>query len=256
MEIGAASPKDFAALVRLTSREGWNYTERDFAALWSTGCMENLVARDGKGVAGMVTVLDYGEVAWLSNVVVRGDVRGKGIGRALVGEAVSRNGGKRTISLLSYGDKAGFYRRQGFSEAGELGLIRFTGGVGGDAREGAGGADFALDEACFGYRRPRLLEMMAGEHRTLSPTRGRGFAFVRADPAEPMVGPVVADDREAGLGLLYAALGIGGAGCGAVTPQTGLAGTETVARVSRLYLGEKPLLDTGRVYALTGLELG
>ncbi|HPC28509.1 MAG TPA: GNAT family N-acetyltransferase, partial [Candidatus Methanomethylicus sp.] len=102
MEIGAASPKDFPALVRLTSGEGWNYTERDFAALWSTGCMENLVARDGKGVAGMVTVLDYGEVAWLSNVVVRGDMRGRGIGRALLGEAVSRNGGKRTISLLSY----------------------------------------------------------------------------------------------------------------------------------------------------------
>jgi len=127
LEIGAASPKDFPALVRLTSYEGWNYSERDFAALWSPGCMETLVARDGHGIAGMVTVLDYGEVAWLSNVVVRGDVRGMGIGRALVGEAVSRNGGKSTISLLSYGDKAGFYRRQGFSEAGELELIRFTG---------------------------------------------------------------------------------------------------------------------------------
>jgi hypothetical protein len=61
--------------------------------------------------------------------------------------------------------------------------------------------------------------MMAGEHRTLLPTRGRGFAFVRADPAEPMVGPVVADDKEAGLGLLYAALGIGGAAAARYAPM-------------------------------------
>ncbi len=259
MEIGTASPKDFPALVRLTSQEGWNYAVEDFNRLWSTGCMETVVARDGaSGVAGMVTVLDYGEVAWLSNVVVRRDLRGMGIGRALVGEAVSRNRRKRTISLLSYGDTAGFYRRQGFSEAGYLELVRYTGGAGGfgEAKEGAGDEDFALDGVCFGYRRPRFLEMMAREHLTLSPSRGRGFAFVRADPVEPMVGPVVAEDREAGLGLLYAALGRGGVGCGAVTPHRGLEGTEAVDRVVRLYIGERPILDAGRVYALTGLELG
>jgi len=256
LEIGTASSKDFPSLVELTSHEGWNYSESDFVRLWSTGCMETLVAREGGAVAGMATVLDYGEVAWIANVVVRSDLRGMGTGRALMDEAIARNCGKRTISLLSYSNTVDFYRKQGFSQAGEMEHIRFIGSRDWEAKEGASSMDFALDGICFGYRRPRVLKMMAREYLTLSPTRGRGFAFVRADPVEPMVGPVVADDSEAGKGLLFAALSRGGPGCGAVTPHSGLDGTETVARVSRLYLGEKPLLDIRRVYALTGLELG
>jgi hypothetical protein len=183
-------------------------------------------------------------------------MRGKGVGKVLMDEAVARNSGKKTVSLLSYADAVGFYRKLGFSEAGTLSHIRFIGGRGGAAKDGASGADLALDSGCFGYRRGGVLRMLAREYKALSPVRGRGFAFVRPDPVEPMVGPVVAEDREAGEDLLYAALSMGGVGCGMVTPRAGLQNTETIGTVSMLYLGEKPLLDTGRVYALAGLELG
>lgn len=256
MRIGKASPKDYSSLVELTSHEGWNYSESDFLRLQSTGCMETIVAREKGLVVGMITIMDYGDVAWIANVVVRSDLRGMGTGKALMDDAIARNGGKKTIALLSYSNTVGFYKKLGFTEEGKLSHIVFKGGRAGSAKEGTSSADLALDQRCFGYRRQGVLEMMMREYRALSPVKGRGFAFVRPDPVEPMVGPVIADDKEAGEDLFYAALSMGGVGCGAVTPRGGLPHTEVVASVSMLYLGEKPLLDTGRVYALAGLELG
>ncbi|MDD1766769.1 MAG: hypothetical protein LUQ00_02505, partial [Candidatus Methanomethyliaceae archaeon] len=88
------------------------------------------------------------------------------------------------------------------------------------------------------------------------PFEGRGFALLRHDPKEAVVGPVVADDRGAGLRLLYAAFNALGIGSTAVLPDAGIGGVEEIFPVSRVYLGEKPPTDYGRVFAFAGLEFG
>ena len=255
MIIRKASLKDFPLLVELTGMEGWNYRREDFVKLYETGCSDTLVAADEKGIIGMITVLDYGDVGWISNVLVGKERRGEGLGRRLVNEGLGLLGKKRTVALFAYQDSAGFYLKQGFKKESDYHFVRFIGHDGGEASSSENFDLLALDKECFGYSRPGVLRMLKGSGKLLSPVSGRGFAMLRPDPIEPAIGPVVADDREAGQKLLYASFSRLGKGCMAVVPEV-VDGVEETASISRLYLGNKPVLDRARVFALTGLEYG
>ena len=73
-----------------------------------------LVARDGREVVGMVSLLWStstalgGPVAWLEDLVVAEDRRGQGVGKALLKAAVAfgRGLGLKRITLLTDGDNA------------------------------------------------------------------------------------------------------------------------------------------------------
>lgn len=70
--------------------------------------------------------MNYGRMGWIGNVVVREDVRGKGIGRMLVVHAAGylKARGVRAVKLNSYLDHVTFYTRMGFEEEGRC--IVFT----------------------------------------------------------------------------------------------------------------------------------
>jgi ribosomal protein S18 acetylase RimI-like enzyme len=68
------------------------------------------VALDERDVVGFAQLLSDGEIqAFLSLVAVDSRFRGRGIGRALVTEALRMSGGER-VDLLSEDDAAGFYQ--------------------------------------------------------------------------------------------------------------------------------------------------
>jgi len=250
-----ADLEDFPLLVELTEREGWNYTEADFVNLKNTGCAHTLVAEDVGGILGMITVIDYDNMGWISNVLVKRSKRGSGIGKRLLAEGIGILGRKETVSLFAYERSKKFYQSEGFRLDRTLHFVRYKGYMSGAATR-RGSYDFLrFQKECFGYNCPKILNMLASIGTVLSPVEGEGFAIVRADPKEPCVGPVVADDPVAGKSLLYAAFNQIGAGCRAVLPRM-VEGTDEVERVSRLYLGERPILDEGRVFAFSGLELG
>ena len=255
MIIRKASPKDFGQLVRLTAAEGWNYQIDDFVRLQETGCATTLVAADGENVCCMITVFDYGDIGWISNVLVGTKSRGEGLGKRLIEEGIDSLSKKRAITLFTYRHAIEFYLKLGFKHEADYHFAKFLGHKGGVAMRAEGYDLVPMDREFFGYYRPGLLRMLGGIGEVLSPARGRGFAICRPDPVEAAVGPVVAEDRDAGLELLYSALNRIGQGCTAVLP-TMVDGMEEIETVSRLFLGDKPLLDRSRVFALTGLEYG
>jgi GNAT superfamily N-acetyltransferase len=257
MEIQKAEAGDFTALAALTEKEGWNYSVEDFLDLEKAGCATNLIAKKEGTLAGMITLFDYGEIGWISNVLVERSVRGTGIGEAMFQEAVRWFSGKRTIELFSYQSSKGFYLKEGMKYDRDFSYVRFTGGRGGSAREGSGSNTITeMDQSVFGYARGGLLKVILDKGRIIYPTEGKGFAILRPDPHEATIGPVVAEDRRAGEELLYAAFNMLGVGSFAVIPEDNLEGVEEVLKVSRMYLGEKPKTDFERAFAFAGLEFG
>jgi len=257
MEVRTAIPTDYPALADLTRREGWNYSVEDFTALDRAGCAKTLVAAQSGAVRGMITILDYGSVGWISNVLVDKSLRGKRVGEELLQEGVRQLREKRTIALFSYQDSKKFYLKEGMKYDRDFCYVRFTGGGHGAAREGTlTEAVFGLDERSFGYTRRGLLKMLAESSRLAYPLRGEGFAILRPDPTEATVGPVVAENREEGMELLYASFNMLGKGSYAVVPDANIEGVQEVFRVSRMYYGEKPFMNPRMTFAFSGLELG
>lgn len=257
MEIRRADPADFPALAALTEAEGWNYTVGDFKDLDLSGCAKTLVATKSGVQKGMATIFDYGEAGWIANLLVDRSLRGMGMGRELLKECVRQLRGKRTIALFSYQESKRFYLKEGMKYDRDVAYVKFIGGRGGSAMDGAPSENMcAMDERSFGYKRRGLLKMLMGNGHVICPSKGAGFAILRPDPAEAIVGPVVAEDRETGLELLYASFNILGIGSHAVVLDGYLEGVQELFKVSRLYYGEKPFTDFSLVTAFSGLEFG
>jgi predicted N-acetyltransferase YhbS len=258
MEIRKTDPRDYSELEALTRREGWNYDLEDFVDLDRTGCGTTLVAILDGAIRGMITLMDYVEVGWISNMLVERSYRGRHLGAELLSEGIQQLSAKRTVALFSYDDAVRFYLREGFKLEGSYAVVRYMGmhgGVSGGKGLGIDAID-SMDRMVFSARRRGLLEVLVGKGQALSPASGSGFALVRPDPVEPTVGPVVCDDASAGRGLLYAAFNLLGTGARAVIVGEAIEGLEVVERVSRLYVGEPPQTDTSMALAFAGLEFG
>jgi GNAT superfamily N-acetyltransferase len=256
MDFRFATPRDYEELVALTNQEGWNYRIEDFELMQRTGCAKTLIATNGR-IKGMITVLDYGEIGWISNVLVDKEMRGIGIGKDLINAGVQYLEPKKTVILFSTKEAYTFYLREGFKFDRDFHYVRYLGGMKGASRDLQSQDDvFKMDLECFGYKRAGLLRRLMETGEALMPINGRGFALLRHDPKEAMVGPVVADDKDSGLKLLYASFNALGIGSTAVLHDTKIAGVKEIFSVSRVYLGERPPTDYEKVFAFTGLELG
>ena len=93
-----------------------------------------LVARDGRRVLGTLTLAVFriptGVRAWIEDVVVDADARGRGVGEALTLRAVelARDAGARSVELTSRPTREAanrLYRRLGFEQR-ETNLLRLT----------------------------------------------------------------------------------------------------------------------------------
>ena len=258
MEIRRAVAGDYPKLEALAEREGWNYRLEDFLDLDRTGCATTLVTVLEGAVRGMVTLMDYGGIGWISNMLVEGEYRGRRVGGDLLHEGVRWLGAKRTIALFSYGETVGYYLKQGFKLERDYVMVKYLGGHAGSRgpEEPSFENIVSMDSQVFSARRGGLLRVLAGKGKAFSPPQGKGFALVRPDPMEPTVGPVLCDDASAGKELLYSAFNFLGAGAVGVMVGDALEGFEVVGRAYRLYVGEPPQTDTGVALAFAGLEFG
>jgi hypothetical protein len=140
---------------------------QDFSDMQATGCTTTFVAVDEGRIKGMITVMDYGRVGWISNMLVEKASRGKKLGGDLLEEGIKALGEKQTITLFAYMDAKRFYLRHGFRCDRDFPLVRFIGGRKGSAREGGSTEEvFAMDEKCFGFSRRGLLRVLMGKGRT------------------------------------------------------------------------------------------
>ena len=160
---------DLEFAVELANQENWNYDLEDVKRLrflFARGCF---VAEYDGDKAGWVVACTYGNLAWISSLVVRDDLRGKGIGAALVDQLTrySRSQGAKTVGLYSYQHSVGFYERMGFKQDGEYKHFEGFGqdtGVQSVTQEAANLGEIGdLDRKYFRANREPLLRLLLEE---------------------------------------------------------------------------------------------
>src|SRR6185436_15504947 len=152
----------------LSAAEGWNQTAADWRRmieLEPAGCF---AARDGDRLVGTVTTTTYGRaLAWIGMMIVHPDLRGQGIGAALMRHALDHLHGLGIATAKLDATPAGrpLYESLGFTAETEMerwqGIARAGGGT--ESRGSSDEARFAclaLDRSAYGIDRRRLLERL------------------------------------------------------------------------------------------------
>ncbi len=198
-----------AALSRLI---GWNQVARDWALFVREG--EGRALDDGQGaLAATTAVIRHGsDLAWISMVLVRPDMRRRGHATTLMRWAVDRLSGTRCAALDATPAGREVYRRLGFRDL--WGFARWSLPA---PLPGAGGvrplvesdrpAVLALDAAALGAPREALLHDFAAREpgAAFIAEDGSGFALSRDGARGPQIGPVVARDDATARALIAAA---------------------------------------------------
>jgi ribosomal protein S18 acetylase RimI-like enzyme len=210
---------DEALFMRLTDLVGWGMTAEDFDRLTRFSPEGNFVASiDGVDV-GMVTTTSYGEVAWIGNLIVDPQLRGRGIGAALMVHAMNhlKGRGVKSIRLDGVPLAIPLYQRLGFRD--EYWSMRYMGEAtphpvtGVEPMRRRDLDDVAdLDLSCFNAPRRGHLEYVYGLSPGLCFTareRGRlvGYIMAREGSDRVKVGPWICEPgHRAAEMLLYAVM--------------------------------------------------
>lgn len=282
-----ASLAEVAAMLDWAAEEGWNPGLSDAAAFHAADPQGFFLAEaQGRPVAAISVVNHTDGQAFLGLYLCRPEHRGRGIGLALWRHALA-HAGARSVGLDGVPAQEANYARSGFVLTGRTRRLggdfaglsgAGAGAFGGDAAFAgdalAQGGDTArlieLDAAANGYARPRYMAAWVSEgpdRKTVVQRDGgavTGFATVRRCRAGLKIGPVIALDAGAALGLATRAAGVLGGGAvsidvpdssaefGALLRAAGF--VETFA-TARMYRGPAPQQDRS-LQAVATLELG
>ena len=143
---------------------GWGLTEAYYRRMLAFSPGGMFKAAVGGVDVGVVVTVEYGDVAWIGNLVVAPGARGRGVGEALMRRGMDHllGRGVRSIRLDAVQKAIPLYRRLGFRE--EYWSLRYTGRASRGAVAGVEpmrGSDLdaveELDHAFFRGRRGHLL---------------------------------------------------------------------------------------------------
>lgn len=215
VRVRVLAPADVPWATRLVNAEGWAFTEDEVARILRLG--GGVVAEDGGARVGVLTLVTHTRLAWIGNVAVRPESRGRGVGARLVDGALAlaQERGVDTVGLYSVPKAVTLYERADFRLAG--GVTSLTGEAGGRAPAGVQpfSPDRVADVAAFdakhaGDDRSRMLRILVEEFPdsafVLEGSTGelRGFAIAKTSAVGAELGPVVArPGDEAALADLY-----------------------------------------------------
>jgi len=207
LDIDRLDAADLSAALGLSAEAGWNQTEADWRVFLDLG--QVFACRDdaGKPVA-TAAILPYGEFAWISMVLVTASHRQQGLGTHLLKHCINtlqRMGCTPYLDATPAGEKV--YLPLGFRPV--FGITRWQGQGSGKAGEAAA-VDLepclSLDMHAFGAPRAPLLKSFLGRVPELAMHKGEAFVVARSGRLATQIGPLVAPDETAALGLLRAAL--------------------------------------------------
>ena len=212
-----AADLPFADAIR--NLAGWNQTLPDwrrFLSLEPEGCF--LAEWEGTP-AGTATTLKHGpDLAWIGMVLVRPELRRRGVGRALLEHCLDylRQRGIRGVKLDATPLGRPVYAALGFAE--EWTLTRWQRDAPYAFRTSAGSmpATFAaidlaavreIDTAAFGTPRDRLLRALLSDSTVTvacadESGAATGYAMLRPGARAHYLGPVVADEPAVGIALI------------------------------------------------------
>ena len=163
---------DIPFAVRLTNQEGWSIPARDFRRLLSLDGRGSFVASEGRRRVGLATTTRYDRrIAWIGNVVVNREYRGRHIGQRLVEHAINylSNARIRHIALYCFKENVPFYTKLGFVRGQRFVRLRRASEplanpeVASSAKGLSISSLLALDRRGFGADRGHLITLLLGE---------------------------------------------------------------------------------------------
>ncbi|WP_230167931.1 GNAT family N-acetyltransferase [Roseomonas sp. CECT 9278] len=259
-------PDDLPRAAALSRLVGWNQVERDWAAFLHAG--EGRAIDDGQdALAATAAVIRHGtDLAWISMVLVRPDLRRRGHATALMRWAIDALAGTRCIALDATPAGREVYRRLGFRDL--WGFSRWSMPVlpavpcARPLRDADWPAVLAGDAAAFGAPREALLRDFAA--RAPAFVAAGGFALARDGARGSQIGPVVARDDAAARAVLAAARAAlpGDAvvdlpdARGALRDWVAAAGGTLQRPFTRMALGADVPGDAAQIAAVAGPEFG
>lgn len=195
------APRHLEQAAALSRGERWPHRAEDWALnlTFSRGVAATV---DGR-LVGTALATPFGRVAMLNMIIVAPDMRGLGLGRALVERAMELPADE--WRLIATQDGLPLYRRFGFAEAGEI--VQHQGPVAAVLPpEGVVWADpadtdaiAALDREAMGFDRASLITAIAGVGRFAVLREGdrlAGYAAIRPFGRGEVAGPVIARNAE------------------------------------------------------------
>ena len=205
-------PEHLAGAVALSQAEGWAHRPEDWALVLSNS--RAVVGLCGDRVVATATASPFGAVATVNMVIVADDMRGRGLGRQVVEQAMGRVVAE-TWHLVATPEGLPLYAKLGFEPWGEVsqhqGIAEAAGG--GLPEEWAGDADLpaliALDRTATGMDRGWLIEALMRRGRILVLREGgrvAGFAALRRFGRGELAGPIMARTGEEARALLATVL--------------------------------------------------
>jgi ribosomal protein S18 acetylase RimI-like enzyme len=256
---------DVNAFLALAAEENWICGQWEFDFLlrcFPQGC---LAMRMDDTPVGFITAIKYGTSGWIGNLVVRRDLRGKGIGNTLMKKALASlaDAGARTIWLTASEAGRSIYARLGFSL---IDMVKRWYGTGSGGDDGATGdysmtAMLAMDQGGWGDARETILTETL-KRGTLT-VRDGGFLISQPASAGIQLGPWGAVGPETAGALLdiARARAVKGTRLFLDAPARNddaaslLQSRGFAVRGSALlmFLGEKPAYEPGRIYALASM---
>jgi GNAT superfamily N-acetyltransferase len=264
MRIDLFRHDDIDGFLAFAAEEGWICGRWEFDFLLPSFPQGCLVAKEAEFPIGYVTSIKYGESGWVGNLLVRKECRGKGIGTALMKQALAAlsEAGTETAWLTASREGKPIYESLGFTAVDVVN--RWVGeGIGGKVpiREALSRAEIlAIDQAGWGDRRDALIDVVRGRGQVW----GSRDAFLVSQPCADgiQLGPWGGMDRGALL-LLDDALIAAGRGTRVFldapirnTGQTSLLlGMGFSIRGSTVLMcrGEAPAYEPERVFALASM---
>ena len=230
--LGRLTLDDVDAAATLSRVIGWNQTEADWVRLVATPGSEVFAARSGDSLVGTASLVRYGSsLGWLGMVIVHPDVRGRGLGGALVDHVLAEwdaaPGTMLGLDATEFG--APLYQRRGFKNLATIDRWLGTATSVAEAALTASGSAAVtvrtvvasdgqpiadLDLRYAGVDRSGLLQRLiaesidtpgaAGVRLIVAERDGAlvGYAAVRPGRERSHVGPLIADGDEAVAALL------------------------------------------------------
>jgi len=195
--------QDLSFAVRLSNQEKWGTPRSDFERILWLNPRGSFLDLDSNSRIGMITTVAFGDdLAWIGNVIVDKQFRGRHIGQSLVEHAVAylKSIRVKCVGLYCFSNSVGFYDKLGFVKDLEFVRLRKD-----DKLTYPIVQEFSkpltlsrlieIDRKCFGADRSKLLRAL------IQTSHGTYFGFSNRKSAAYLVMKKYADMYDFGPGV-------------------------------------------------------
>lgn len=170
LQIRTMRGSDIPFAIRLCDQDKWGVTRDDLERILRLDRKGSFVAYDGARTLGLATSTSYGsKLAWIGNVIVDRNYRGKEIGRRLVEHTVSylKRRRVRHMALYCFEENVKFYKRLGFVQEASFVRLKRKGKTANFRPSAVNFEDtprlnqlLAIDRLAFGADRSELIRLV------------------------------------------------------------------------------------------------